>query len=112
MESRHARAALATAVKRLTAREQIVIDRDSRRRPRTPRAPSVCDLPCRPGQRRLKNDVVNGNRPVLPALLGLGVVAALLVAVASPAAQSRSFVDILLRQERFSAADLRALGAG
>src|SRR3989338_8964994 len=113
MESQHARAAPATAVKRLTAKEQIVIDRDSRRRPRTPRALSVFDLPCRPGQRRLKNDVVNGDRPVLPALLGLGVVAALLVAVASPGAQAGSFVDDLLRREmRFSAADLRTLDAG
>jgi hypothetical protein len=50
----------------------------------------------------------------LPALLGLGVgVGALLVAVASPAAQSGSFLDDLLRREmRFSAADLRALDAG
>jgi len=89
------------------------MDRDSRWRPRTPRALSVCDLSCRSGQRRLKNDVVNGNRPVLPALLGLGVVAALLVAVASPGAQAGSFVDDLLRREmRFSAADLRTLDAG
>src|SRR4030095_16833395 len=58
-------------------------------------------------------DVVNGrDRPVLPAFLGLGLGAALLVAVASPAAQSVSFVNNLLRQQRFSAADLRALDAG
>jgi len=57
-------------------------------------------------------DVVNGNRPVPPALLGLGVGAALLVAVASTAAQSGSFVDDLLRQTRFSAAERRALDAG
>jgi hypothetical protein len=51
--------------------------------------------------------------PVLPALSGLWLVPALLVAVASPAAQPGSFVDNLLRREmRFSAADLRALGAG
>jgi hypothetical protein len=58
-------------------------------------------------------DVVNGREaPVLPLLLALGLAAALLVAVASPAAQSGSFVRNLLRQERFSAADLRALDAG
>jgi hypothetical protein len=58
-------------------------------------------------------DVVNGSAPpVLRALLGLGLGAALLVAVASPAAQSGSFVDDLLRRERFSAADLPALDKG
>jgi len=58
-------------------------------------------------------NVVNGNRPVLPALLAFGVGAALLVAVASPAAQPSSFLGDLLRREmRFSAADLRALDAG
>ena len=55
-------------------------------------------------------DLVN-DRPVLPALLGLGL-GALLITVASPAAQSDSFVNNLLRRERFSAADLRALDAG
>jgi polar amino acid transport system ATP-binding protein len=38
--------------------------------------------------------------------------AALLVAVASTAAQSVSFVDHLLRQQRFPPADLRAIDAG
>jgi hypothetical protein len=56
---------------------------------------------------------VNGrDRPVLSAVLGLALGVALLVAVASPAAQSVSFVNNLLRQQRFSAADLRALDAG
>lgn len=50
--------------------------------------------------------------PVLPAFLSLLLGAALLVGVASPAAQSASFVTNLLRQERFSAADLRTLDAG
>jgi hypothetical protein len=44
--------------------------------------------------------------------LGLGLGAALVVAVASSAAQPVSFVNDLLRQQRFSAADLRALDAG
>jgi hypothetical protein len=58
-------------------------------------------------------EVVHGSdRPVLPAFLGLGLGTALLVGVASPAAQSGSFVTNLLRQERFSAADLRALDEG
>jgi hypothetical protein len=58
-------------------------------------------------------DVVNGrDRRVLPAFLGLGLGAALLVTVASPAAQSVSFVNNLLRQQQFSRADLRALDAG
>jgi hypothetical protein len=58
-------------------------------------------------------DVVNRrDRPRPPAFLGLGLAAVLLVAVASPAAQSGSFVSTLLRQERFSAADFRALEAG
>jgi hypothetical protein len=57
--------------------------------------------------------LVNGREgAVLPALLPLGLGAALLMAVASPAARSGSFVSDLLRQERFSAADLRALDAG
>ena len=58
-------------------------------------------------------DVVNGrDRPVLSAFLGLGLGAALLVAVASPAAQSVSFMNNLLRQQRLSAADLQTLDAG
>ena len=58
-------------------------------------------------------DVVNGrDRRILPAFLGLGVGAGLLVSLASPAAQSVAFVNNLLRQQRFSAADLRALDAG
>ena len=58
-------------------------------------------------------DVVNGrDRPMLPKFLGLGLGAALVVAVASPAAQSMSFVNNLLRQRGFSAADLRTLDAG
>jgi hypothetical protein len=55
--------------------------------------------------------LVNGRTgPVPLALLGLGV--AVLIAVASPAAQPDSFVNSLLRRERFSSADLRALDAG
>jgi hypothetical protein len=53
---------------------------------------------------------VNGHRPVLPAFVAVGVGAALL-AGASPAAQSGSFVDDLLRMG-FPAAELRALEAG
>jgi hypothetical protein len=49
---------------------------------------------------------------VLPALLGLGLGAALLNAVPSPAAQSGPPVDDLLRRERFVEADFRALQAG
>jgi hypothetical protein len=60
-------------------------------------------------------DLVNGGeRPVLLAVLSqaMGGVA-LLIADASPAAQSGSFVDNLLRREmRFSSADLQALDAG
>ena len=51
-------------------------------------------------------------RLVLSAVLGLALWVTLLVAAASPAAQSVSFVNNLLRQQRFSAADLRALDAG
>lgn len=50
--------------------------------------------------------------PVLPRVLGLAIGAALLVTAASPPVQSGSFVNNLLRQERFSASDLRALDAG
>jgi hypothetical protein len=58
-------------------------------------------------------EVVMGHAPlVLPAVLGLGLEAALVVAVALPAAQSEPFVNTLLRQQRFSAAELRALEAG
>lgn len=58
-------------------------------------------------------DVVNGRDcPILPAFLGVGLGAALLVAAAPTTAQSVSFVNNLLRQQRFSAADLRALDAG
>jgi hypothetical protein len=57
-------------------------------------------------------DVVNGSdRRVPPAFLAVTFGVALLVAPASPAAQS-GFVNILLRQERFSAADLRVLDGG
>ncbi len=57
-------------------------------------------------------DVVNrSHHPALRAFLGVGFGVVLLVGVASPAAQS-GFVNNLLRQERFSAADLRALDAG
>jgi hypothetical protein len=55
---------------------------------------------------------VNGNRHVLAAFSAYVSGAVLLVAIVSPAAQSGSFVDNLLRQERFSAADLRALDGG
>ena len=52
-------------------------------------------------------------RPSLPAILALGLASALLAAGASPAARSGSFVDdVLRRQMRFSASDLRALDAG
>ena len=51
-------------------------------------------------------------RLVLSAVLGLALGVTLLVAAASRAAQSVSFVNNLLRQQRFSAADLRALDAG
>ncbi len=58
-------------------------------------------------------DLVNGrDHPVLPAFLGLGLGAALLVGIGSPEAQSASFVTNLLRQQRFSAAEVRALDAG
>jgi hypothetical protein len=57
-------------------------------------------------------DVVNrSHHPARRAFLGVGFGVVLLVGVASPAAQS-GFVNSLLRQERFSAADLRALDAG
>jgi len=57
-------------------------------------------------------DVVNGSdRPVPPAFLAVGFAVVLLIAPASPAAQS-GFVNNLLRQERFSAADLRVLDGG
>jgi len=57
-------------------------------------------------------DVVNGSdRRVPPAFLAVTFGVALLVAPASPAAQS-GFVNILLRQERFSAADLEVLDGG
>ena len=49
---------------------------------------------------------------VLPALLGLGLGAGLLNAVASSAAQSGPLVDTLLQRERLFEADLRALHAG
>ena len=45
-------------------------------------------------------------------ILGLGFGAALMIAVASLAAQSGSFVNDLFRREGFSAADLRTLNAG
>lgn len=52
----------------------------------------------------MDNGRVNGrDRPVLSAVLGLGLGMALLVAVASTAAPSVSFVNNLLRQQRFSA---------
>lgn len=56
--------------------------------------------------------VTGRDRPVPSTVMGLGLGVALLVAVVSPAAQSVSFVDNLLRQQRFSAADLRALDVG
>lgn len=58
-------------------------------------------------------DAVNGTRPVLPVFAGPGVGAALLVAAASLAAPPGSFVHDLLRRElRFSAAELRDLDEG
>lgn len=58
-------------------------------------------------------DIVNGrHRPVLPAVLGLVLATNLVAAVASPAAQPVSFVNNLFGQQRFSAADRRALDAG
>jgi hypothetical protein len=57
-------------------------------------------------------DGVNrSHHPVSRAYPGLGL-AALLVCVALPAARSDSFVNNLLRQRGFSAADLRARDAG
>jgi hypothetical protein len=55
--------------------------------------------------------VVHGRYHPPSAYLGLGL-AALLVCTASPGARSDSFVDNLLRQRGFSAADLRARDAG
>ena len=52
------------------------------------------------------------NRLVLFTALGPVLAVALLVAVAAPTAQSVSFIDNLLQQQRFSAADRRALAAG
>jgi len=49
---------------------------------------------------------------VPPALPSVGVAAALLVSLASPDAQSDSFVSNLLRREEFSAADIRAVDRG
>ena len=58
------------------------------------------------------NGRVNHRHPLVPrAYLGLGL-AALLVCIASPGAQSDSFVTNLLRKRGFSAADLRAHDAG
>jgi hypothetical protein len=51
-------------------------------------------------------------RPVLPAFFAPGLAAALSIVIASPAAQSDSFVNRLLRQEHFSAADIRAVNEG
>ena len=57
--------------------------------------------------------VYASKRSFLPALLGLGLGAALLIAVASLAAQSGSIMDNPLRQKMgFSAADVRVLDAG
>jgi hypothetical protein len=56
--------------------------------------------------------VMNERRPLLPAALALGAGAAWLVAAASPAAQTSSFVDTLLERERFSTAERRAIGEG
>ena len=56
--------------------------------------------------------MTEGDRPVLPAFVGFALNVALLIATASPSAQSSAFVDNLLRRERFSAADLSALDAG
>ena len=57
-----------------------------------------------------------GNGMIFARLLGFAAVfliaTVLLIALASPTAQSRSYLDDLLRREMFSAADLRALGAG
>ena len=61
----------------------------------------------------MDNGSVNRRKPLVPsAILGVGLGMAVLVVAASPAAQSVSFVDKLLRQQRFSAADLKALDAG
>lgn len=56
--------------------------------------------------------VNNRGRLVLSTVLGLGLGLDLLGVAVSPAAQSVSFVNNLLRQQRFSAADFRALDAG
>src|SRR4029450_7488685 len=60
--------------------------------------------------RRTVDGVNRSHGPVSRAYLGLGL--ALLVCVALPAAQSDSFVNNLLRQRGFAAADLRARDAG
>jgi hypothetical protein len=52
------------------------------------------------------------HRPLLPAALALGAGTVWLLATASPAAQPGSFVETLLQRERFSAAELRAIGEG
>ena len=49
---------------------------------------------------------------LLPRVVALAMGVALVVTVASPAAQPDSFVDSLLQQEQFSAVDLRTLDAG
>src|SRR5678815_1465883 len=63
------------------------------------------------GHDRGRRTVNRSHHPASRAYLGLGL-AALLVCVALPAARSDSFVNNLLRQKGFSAADLRARDAG
>ena len=67
---------------------------------------------------RLKTNAVDNGRVnhrarlVLSAVFSLAWGMTLLIAAAAPAAQPVSFVNNLLRQQRFSAADLKALDAG
>jgi hypothetical protein len=55
---------------------------------------------------------VNGRKGSVFSLLSLVLGASCVITVASPAAQSGSFVPDLLRRERFSTVDLRALTGG
>jgi hypothetical protein len=56
--------------------------------------------------------VTNHQHLLAPPVLGLTIGVAWLIGAASPVAQPGSFVDRLLQQERFSAAERRAIGGG
>lgn len=51
-------------------------------------------------------------RAVPSLILGVVCIAGMMFGIAAPAAQSGAFIDDLLRRERFSAADVRAVNAG